>query len=177
MTRFDENKDSLISRDEFELWERDVVAEDETRPGATETSPEKSASPSANTGRPSVGRPILQLAEMESESCATGFSGLMAVVACLLMQAAPCKAADETPTTIAIPGMHCAGCAKKVTDELKVVAVVKAEADMATKTIKITAKSGKKLSPKDLWEAVEKSEQTPTKLEGPNGTFTAKPKS
>ncbi len=87
-------------------------------------------------------------------------------------------AADEKPTTIAIPGMHCNGCAKKVTDQLKAVTdVEKAEADMATKTVKVTAKSGKSLSPKKLWEAVEKGEQSPTKLEGPKGTFTEKPKS
>lgn len=96
----------------------------------------------------------------------------------LLASSGSLLAADEKPTTIAIPGMHCAGCAKKVTDKLKTLAVVeKADADMTTKTIKVTAKSGKSLSPKELWETVEKADQTPTKLDGPKGTFTEKPKS
>lgn len=108
-----------------------------------------------------------------------GTTGILVLATGLLIAAAPSTwAADEKPTTIAIPGMHCAGCAKKVTDKLKVVTgVEKAEADMTTKTIKVTAKTGKALSPKALWEAVENGDQTPTKLEGPNGTFTAKPKS
>lgn len=96
----------------------------------------------------------------------------------LIATATQLSAADPKPTTISIPGMHCAGCAKKVTDKLNtVVGVAKAEADMKTKTIKVTSKPNKAFSPKDLWEAVEKADQTPTKLEGPNGTFTEKPKS
>lgn len=85
-------------------------------------------------------------------------------------------AADPAPTTITIPGMHCGGCAKKVAAKLTAVAgVAKAEADVEAKTIKVTPKGGAVVSPKALWEAVEKAEQTPTKLEGPSGVFTKKP--
>jgi Cu+-exporting ATPase len=45
-----------------------------------------------------------------------------------------------------------------------------------TQTAKVTPKPKAVLSPKALWEAVEKAKKTPAKLEGPSGTFTAKPK-
>jgi len=107
------------------------------------------------------------------------FSRTLALVIGLLVAGTmQLRAADPKPTVITIPGMHCAGCAKKVTDKLNtVVGVAKAEADMTTKTIKVTAKADKTLSPKALWEAVEKGDLTPTKLDGPGGTFTEKPKS
>jgi len=88
------------------------------------------------------------------------------------------KPFDPKPTTIAVPDMHCAGCAKKVTDQLLLVpGVDKAEADLKAKTIKVTPKADKSLSAKALWEAVEKGEQQPTMLDGPSGVFTSKAKS
>ena len=103
---------------------------------------------------------------------------LVVAIGLLVAAAMQLQAADPKPTTITIPSMHCAGCAKKVTDKLNaVVGVAKAEADMTTKTIKVTAKAAKTISAKALWEAVEKADQTPTKLDGPGGTFTEKPKS
>jgi hypothetical protein len=40
----------------------------------------------------------------------------------------------------------------------------------------IKPKARKTLSPKELWEAVERAGKKPGKLTGPNGTFEAKPK-
>lgn len=88
-------------------------------------------------------------------------------------------AADSPPsTTISVQGMHCAGCASKVAGNLQAVAgVTKAEVD-ATKAVAIVVpKSNAAPSPRALWEAVEKAGYKPTKLVGPAGTFTAKPKS
>ena len=85
-------------------------------------------------------------------------------------------AVDPTSTTISIPEMHCAGCAKKVATKLTTLTgVAKAEADMKTKTITVTPKAGAVLSPKAVWEAVEQTEEVPVKLSGPSGTFTKKP--
>ena len=88
----------------------------------------------------------------------------------------PAKA--PTAYTITVPGMHCAGCAKKLVDKLaELKSVAKAEAFMDTKTIKVTPKPNVAVSPKELWETLEKDDQVPTKLVTPNGTaFTAKPK-
>ncbi|MCX8139392.1 MAG: heavy-metal-associated domain-containing protein [Gemmataceae bacterium] len=97
--------------------------------------------------------------------------------AVMLALAGTALAADIVPTVITIPGMDCGGCAKKVAAKLVAVqGVAKAEPDMETKTIKVTLKADAVLSPKALWEAVEKAKQQPMKLEGPSGTFTSKPK-
>lgn len=88
----------------------------------------------------------------------------------------PAGAVDPAPTTISVPELHCAGCAKKVTTKLTTLAgVAKAEADMKAKTITVIPKAGAVLSPKALWEAVEQAEEVPVKLTGPGGTFTKKP--
>ena len=88
------------------------------------------------------------------------------------------SAADPTPTTIVIPEMHCANCAKGVTTKLLTLpGVAKAEADVKSKTITVTPKAGTVLSPKALWETVEQADEEPTKLTGPSGTFIKKPQS
>lgn len=98
-------------------------------------------------------------------------------VAVLLSVTANVRAADPPPTTITVSNMHCGGCAKKIATQLTAVTgVAKAEPDVEAKTVKVTPKANVVLSPKTLWEAVEKADKTPTKLEGPNGTFTTKPK-
>ncbi|MFO0809037.1 MAG: heavy metal-associated domain-containing protein [Gemmataceae bacterium] len=91
----------------------------------------------------------------------------------------PAKAPLPPPAyTITVPGMHCAGCAKKLVDKLaELKYVARAEAFMDTKTIKVTPKPNLAVSPKELWETLEKGDQIPTKLETPTGTaYTAKPK-
>lgn len=67
---------------------------------------------------------------------------------------------------------------KKVCTEIeRQTGVAKTQTDMKTKTVYVLAKDGAVPSPKSLWEAVEKADEVPTKLVGPSGTFTAKPKS
>lgn len=91
----------------------------------------------------------------------------------------PAKAPPPPPAyTITVPAMDCEGCAKKLVDKLaEMKGVAKAEAFVDTKIIKVTPKANATLSPKDLWELVEKVKKAPTKLETPTGTaYTAKPK-
>lgn len=99
-------------------------------------------------------------------------------ITCILAAAASAWAGDPKPAIINVPDIHCAGCAKKVTTHLTAVAgVEKAEVNLDAKTFKIVAKPKATISPKALWEAVEKAGYTPEKLECPSGTFTAKPQS
>lgn len=87
-------------------------------------------------------------------------------------------AAEPAPTTITVPDMHCASCAKKLVAKLSEVAgVSKVQTDLDAKTATVTPMPRTVLSPRVLWEAVEKAGKQPTKLEGPGGTFTDKPKS
>ena len=101
---------------------------------------------------------------------------------CLGLTTTPSEsgAADDTKlvTSISIEGLHCAACAKKVEGKLKTikeVATVKIDVKVGIATV--TPKVDKSLSPRALWEAVEKAGYTPTELVGPSGTFTEKPKS
>ncbi|MBY0232500.1 MAG: heavy-metal-associated domain-containing protein [Gemmataceae bacterium] len=87
-------------------------------------------------------------------------------------------AADPVPTTVIVPGADCPSCAKKVADRLYAVAgVATVRADVKAQALVVTPRPGQALSPRALWEAVEKSGKTPSRLEGPSGTFTAKPAS
>ena len=87
-------------------------------------------------------------------------------------------AADGNGTTITVDGMHCGACAKKITTRLQSVGgVAAATADPKEGLVVVSAKPKQSPSPKALWEAVEKAGYTPTKLVGPVGTFTKKPRS
>ena len=98
-----------------------------------------------------------------------------ALVAALFLSA-HARAADPPATTITVPEMDCASCAKKVGGKVaEVTGVAKVEYDVQARTLKVTPKAGSTLSPKALWEAVEKGGKDPSKLEGPGGTHTKKP--
>jgi copper chaperone CopZ len=101
--------------------------------------------------------------------------GLVAVAA--LWATTPTHAADPPVTTISVKGMHCQGCASKVASNLQAVkGVSTADVDASKAVAVVIAKESAVPSPKALWEAVEKAGYTPTKLVGPAGTFTKKPK-
>ena len=83
---------------------------------------------------------------------------------------------DPKASKLTVDGMTCAGCAKTVTKALAAVEGVESVViDLKAKTAIVTPKADKKLSPKEMWEAVEKAEYKPMKLEGPDGTFEKKP--
>lgn len=103
---------------------------------------------------------------------------IAAAVTVLLVMVGPALAADPPATTVTIPEMDCASCAKKVGGKLaEVPGVAKVEYDVSARIIKVTHKAGQTPSAKALWEAVEKGGKDPSKLEGPGGTHTKKPTS
>ena len=88
------------------------------------------------------------------------------------------QAADPQATTITIQGMHCGGCAAKVSRQLLAIdGVASAQADATQGNAVVSPQTNAVPSPRALWEAVEKAGYKPTKLVGPSGTFTEKPKS
>lgn len=88
-------------------------------------------------------------------------------------------AAPATPsTTITVPDMHCMGCAKKISAQLQQLpGVATIHYNVKATTLTVVPQPQRVPSPKGLWETVEKAGYKPTKLEGPNGTFTARPQS
>ncbi len=80
-------------------------------------------------------------------------------------------------TAIYVGDMHCSDCAQKIANKLyKVKGVSKVTANLKTGIAYVMPADEKTLSPRALWEAVEKAEFTPIKLEGPSGKFKKKPK-
>jgi copper chaperone CopZ len=104
-------------------------------------------------------------------------SAVFAVMA-FVMTTNTARAVSPDTTRITVKKMHCAHCAKGMADHLyKVAGVAKVETNVEAKMMFVTPKPQTALSPRALWEAIEKAAQTPVKLEGPQGTFTAKPQS
>ncbi len=82
-----------------------------------------------------------------------------------------------TATTLTVPDMDCESCAEKLVKKLTAVAgVAKVEANVKAQTVTVTPKEKESPSPKILWETCAAAGYDPTKLEGPAGAFTAKPK-
>ncbi|MDB5342035.1 MAG: Heavy-metal-associated domain protein [Schlesneria sp.] len=105
-------------------------------------------------------------------------SVVVANVLAWMMACVSVAGAAETPnnTIVSIKGMHCAGCANKVTKKLQAVPNVNsASVDADKGTAVVNAAAGKDFSPKAVWEAIESAGYKPTELKGPTGTFTAKP--
>ena len=96
----------------------------------------------------------------------------------VLALASDLRAAPPAPTTITVSDMHCMACAKKMAAKLyEVPGVGAVNASVQTATLTITAKESQSPSPRALWEAIEQAGYKPAKLEGPGGTYTAKPQS
>lgn len=80
----------------------------------------------------------------------------------------------EGETAIFVGDMHCAGCAKKVARKLYgVKGVVKVRSDIKIDVAIVTPQQNRKLDPKALWAATEKSGIMPIKLIGPEGVIEA----
>lgn len=95
-----------------------------------------------------------------------------------LIFAGQVRAAQPTYTTIHVSDMHCDACAKKIAAELYVLpGVHEVRADVPKSIAYVVPKSQENVSPRAVWEAVEKAGFTPVKLSGPSGVFTGKPKS
>ena len=116
---------------------------------------------------------MLQQNHRRAHRSAIALAGLLAL-------AAYSNAADKAvpvATTITIAGMHCGTCAKKVTNKLQALPnVMSAKVDVQTSLASVTPQKDKNLSPRMLWESVEAAGYQPTKIDGPSGTFTTKPK-
>ncbi|QDU93796.1 heavy-metal-associated domain-containing protein [Lignipirellula cremea] len=102
---------------------------------------------------------------------------VLMALACVAF-AADLTAAEPEPvwTNVKVRDMCCAGCAQKIAARLYTVRGVKeVRANVQQKTLYVAAQPNVVLSPKAIWEAVEKAKDLPLRLAGPNGVFEAKP--
>lgn len=97
--------------------------------------------------------------------------GLMCVWTVAAQQPAP-----PSKSVITVPTMDCGGCAKKVVAQLTTVpGVGQATPNVEARQLVVLAQPNVGVSPRALWEAVEKAGYAPSKLESPYGVFTARP--
>jgi copper chaperone CopZ len=101
----------------------------------------------------------------------------LALAVLLCSGAVALEAGEKSAATVMTVKEMCGGCVKKITKHLQPMeGIASIQCDIKTKTVKVTPKSGHTLSPKVLWTAMDDIGKTPTKLVGPSGTFTSKPK-
>ena len=81
-------------------------------------------------------------------------------------------------TAIYVGDMHCAHCAKKISGKLfRVKGVMKVRTNVKQHVAIVTPQSKKVVDVKAAWKAVQSAGFEPTKLVGPQGSFTADEKS
>lgn len=86
------------------------------------------------------------------------------------------QADNVSQTTITVPEMQCPSCAKRMAAQLqRVSGVANVQANIEGKALMVAPQTGKLPSPRAMWEAVERANFTPSRLQGPSGTFTSKP--
>lgn len=105
-------------------------------------------------------------------------AAMMALMAVAFASFAVAQGPAPASTSILVPKMHCKGCAQTMATELhKVPGVGQVFVKLETTTMIVHAKDGQAPSPRGMWEAVERAGYQPSRLQGPGGVFTNKPKS
>jgi copper chaperone CopZ len=102
--------------------------------------------------------------------------------AVLAAEKAPAAAAEiklaPHETAIYVGDMHCATCAKKISGKLfRVKGVMKIRTNVKQHVAIVTPQSKKVVDVKAAWKAVQSAGFEPTKLVGPEGSFTPDEKS
>ncbi|MFO0840931.1 MAG: heavy-metal-associated domain-containing protein [Gemmataceae bacterium] len=103
---------------------------------------------------------------------------LAAGVAAVASAQAPQQQARQAFTQVTLTELHCMGCAKKISTAVhKVSGVAEMRVDLNAKTVFVMHKAGATPSPKELWQAIETADHTPTRMVTPTATHTSKPAS
>ena len=102
---------------------------------------------------------------------------LMIGLALLAVTNSALAVSPVTYTTIHVHDMHCADCAKQIARKLYALpGVVEVRADVNKNIAYVVPQKDKTLSSRAMWEAVEAAGFKVARLEGPQGTFTTKPR-
>lgn len=102
--------------------------------------------------------------------------GMVVALAALVATQVASANSPESVTEITIQGEFCKGCLKKIKAKMvEVPNIADVQADIKAKVVMVYPADNAQLSPRALWEAVEKAGKKPAQLAGPHGTFTSKP--
>jgi len=95
------------------------------------------------------------------------------VLLCGLVHAA--FAAPPVHTVVTVKAL-CPNCGKKIVAKLSELPNVEgASLNLEKRAIYVRCTAGTSVSPRAIWETVERGGELPIRLDGPHGSFTAKP--
>jgi Cu+-exporting ATPase len=101
---------------------------------------------------------------------------MLSVIGCVALATWAIAATPQPTTTVTVKRL-CPTCSKKIVQKLKQMPQVsQVTVDVEHRMFVVQATPESALSPRQIWETVERGGEQPVKLEGPSGAFTEKPK-
>lgn len=96
-------------------------------------------------------------------------------IACVIASQPATAAPRQVPTVVTVKKL-CPTCGKKIVQKLSELPhVEEATMNVEQRTIFVRCTPAGSVSPRVVWETVERGGEQPIKLQGPMGTFTTKP--
>lgn len=103
-------------------------------------------------------------------------SALVLVAACLAVSSLAAAESQQVPTIVTVKKL-CPTCGKKIVQKLsELPQVAEATMNVEQRTLRVQCKPGGSVSPRAVWETVERGGEQPVKIQCPTGTFTTKPR-
>lgn len=100
---------------------------------------------------------------------------LAAIALSSMLSATAWGGPPEGATLVSVKSL-CPVCGKKIVQKLEQLPQTQsASINVDQRIVQVVAKPGHTLSPRQIWEIVEKGGEQPVRLQGPSGTFTTKP--
>ena len=103
-------------------------------------------------------------------------SSLVLVAACLTAITVAAAEPQQIPTVVTVKKL-CPTCGAKIVQNLsKLPQVAEATMNVEQRTLRVRCVPGGSVSPRAVWETVERGGEQPVKIQCPTGTFTTKPR-
>lgn len=101
---------------------------------------------------------------------------MLSVIGCVALATWASAASPQMATSVTVKRL-CPTCSKKIVQKLKQMPQVsQVSVDVEHRMFVVQPTPETALSPRQIWETVERGGEQPVKLEGPSGTFTEKPR-
>lgn len=97
------------------------------------------------------------------------------MIGCVAVSPATADGPTQDPTIVTVKKL-CPTCGKRILEKLSELPQVKAATmDLKERTFRVRCEPGSEVSPRAVWETIERGGEQPVRLDGPAGTFTTKP--
>ena len=107
---------------------------------------------------------------------AIALSTIVLVIGCLTALSVIAAEPQQIPTVVTVKKL-CPTCGAKIVQNLsKLPQVAEATMSVEQRTLRVRCTPGGSVSPRAVWETVERGGEQPVKIQCPTGTFTTKPR-